>query len=144
MVHCGNRVSDLNFSLLVEEGEHQRFTMDVSRLPPDHASIKGAGYNVVDLASEEDSDIENDLVGLPRVNGVDALAESEEETGDEDEEDNADWEIESIFEDTIEELGDEHLFGGGEHLEYYFIYDALKIELRARCLHSRGSCRFSS
>jgi NAD-dependent histone deacetylase SIR2 len=91
--------------------------MDVGRLPPDHASVNGAGYNVVNLVSEEESDVEDELLGVPRVNGVDALVGSDEESDDEDDEDNGDWEIESIFEDTIEELGDEHLFDGGEHFQ---------------------------
>lgn len=81
--------------------------MDPSRAP---------GIPAIELPSDDDSSDDAHLVMHPRVNGVngvhdlDALDASE---GDENSEDGWD-EVESLFEDTIEEMGDEHLFDGGE------------------------------
>jgi NAD-dependent histone deacetylase SIR2 len=92
--------------------------MDTSRLALGQVS-KTAGLKTVDL-SEEESEVDDALLAtlLPRVNGIDALDDSEQEALAEEEEDsNDEWEIESLFEDTLEEMGDEHLFDGGEHSE---------------------------
>jgi NAD-dependent histone deacetylase SIR2 len=92
--------------------------MDAARLGSGQPTIKGPSVNIVDLSSEDESDLEDALITHPRVNrpnganGLDAPDASEDE--DEDSE-NEDWEIESLFEDTLEEMGDEHLFDGGEH-----------------------------
>jgi hypothetical protein len=82
--------------------------------------MKVPSLNIVDF-SDEESDIENALLAVhPRVNGVNgaqelnALDESEEE---EQESDDDGWDAESLFEDAIEEMGDEHLFNGGERPE---------------------------
>ena len=78
---------------------------------------------VHDLTSEDESDDDDAHLTIhPRVNGANGASangvhdlasfdgsESEQNTEDE-------WDVESLFEDTIEELGDENLFDGGELL----------------------------
>jgi NAD-dependent histone deacetylase SIR2 len=85
--------------------------MDISRLGPGQASLKGSALQVVDLVSNDESLIEDELAGgRPHVNRLDG----DDASGDEldDEEDEGEWEIDSLFEDTLEEMGDEHLFVG--------------------------------
>lgn len=92
--------------------------MEVSRLSSGQASVKMPGAQVIDL----DSDIEPSIdalemkrVGISGVNGIDLGVE---ESGDEDEEEGADWsEVESLYEDTLEEMGDEHLLVAGKSPE---------------------------
>jgi hypothetical protein len=73
--------------------------------------------NIEDFSSD-DSDGDAPLGLHPRVNGsglhdLDALDPSED-----DEDSNDEWDIESLLEDTIEEMGDEHLFAeGGKYSE---------------------------
>jgi len=100
--------------------------MDVSQLGSGVPSVKGPGHQVVNLIdSDDDSDLADALliaqrgsgVNLPGLEVLDASGESGEEDGS-----NDDWddEIESVFEDTIEELGDETLFERGEYPETSF------------------------
>lgn len=72
-------------------------------------------HPVEDLPSEE-SDLDDAVLSaLPRVNGVDPLLDSgEDDSGAEDSDSNEEWEMESLFEDTLEEMGDDMLFKGGE------------------------------
>ena len=84
--------------------------MDASRVPSNPAIV-------LDLTSDDESDDNAHLTIHPRVNGVNGVhdlaaldgSEGEENTDDE-------WDVESLFEDTIEEMGDENLFDGGELL----------------------------
>ena len=93
--------------------------MEATRLGSGQPTIRLPSMNVVDFSEDEsDVDVDNALLTVhPRVNGVngapdlDALDDSEDE---EQYSDNDEWEVESLFEDTIEEMGDEHLFDGGE------------------------------
>jgi NAD-dependent histone deacetylase SIR2 len=94
------------------------FKMDTGRLSLGRvATKKTAGHKVAEVPEEEsDSDDVLLATALPRVNGVAALVDSDEDGfGEEDEDSNDEWEIDSLFEDTLEEMGDEHLFEGGEH-----------------------------
>lgn len=92
--------------------------MDASRLGSGPPTTKVPDLKVQELSSEEESDIENALLAAvhPRVNGangvhdLDALDDSGVGEDSQDGWDDAD----SLFEDTIEEMGDEHLFDGGE------------------------------
>jgi NAD-dependent histone deacetylase SIR2 len=97
--------------------------MDVSQLGSGTASVKAPGHQVVNLIdSDDDSDLADALLIAQRGSGVnvpgleilDASGESDEEDGS-----NASWddEVESLFEDTIEELGDESLFDKGQYPE---------------------------
>jgi len=97
--------------------------MDVSQLGSGAPSGKGPGHQVVNLIdSDDDSELADALLIAQRGSGVnvpgleilDPSGESGEEDGS-----NDDWddEIESVFEDTIEELGDETLFEKGEYPE---------------------------
>ena len=93
--------------------------MEAARLGSGQPTIKLPSMNVVDL-SEDESEVDVDnalLTAHPRVNGVNGVPDLDALDGSEDEEqysDNDEWEVESLFEDTIEEMGDEHLFDGGE------------------------------
>jgi NAD-dependent histone deacetylase SIR2 len=100
--------------------------MDVSQLGSGAASVKAPGHQVVNLIdSDDDSDLADALLIAQRGSGVnvpgleilDASGESGEDDGS-----NASWddEVESLFEDTIEELGDESLFDKGQYPETYF------------------------
>lgn len=88
--------------------------MDVSRLSSGPASVKMPGAQVIDLdSSDSESSIVDALaakrVGVSGVNGIDLGVEG---SGDEDEEE--DWdEVESMLEETLEEMGDESLFDAG-------------------------------
>ena len=70
---------------------------------------------VHDLSSDDERDDYDDLTVYSHVNGVNsarditALDGSQDEEGGDDELD-----VDSLMEDIIEELGDEHLFNGGE------------------------------
>ena len=91
--------------------------MDATRLGSGQPTIKVSDMNVHDLTSEDESDVEDALLTIhPRVNGVNGAQTLDALDASEDEEDSNDgWDVESLFEDTIEEMGDEHLFDGGEH-----------------------------
>lgn len=101
--------------------------MDVSQLGSGAASVKAPGHQVVNLIdSDDDSDLADALLIAQRGSGVnvpgleilDASGESGEEDGS-----NASWDdddVESLFEDTIEELGDESLFDKGQYPETHF------------------------
>jgi len=86
------------------------------------ASIKAPGHHVVSLIdSGDDSDLNDALLMAQRGNGVNVpgleILDASEESGDEHDDDNDSWDgVESIFEDSLEELGDESLFDNGEHL----------------------------
>lgn len=82
----------------------------------DTSRVSLAQVNPVDDLSEEESDLDDAvLAALPRVNGVDPELDSDEDgSGGEDEDSNEEWEMESLFEDTLEEMGDDLLFKGGE------------------------------
>ncbi|KAF4635805.1 hypothetical protein G7Y89_g2284 [Cudoniella acicularis] len=93
--------------------------MDMARLTAHQAAIKEANLNVRDLSSEEESEIGDALAAVPRVNGVaihglEVLDASEEESADGDGDGDSDdeWEVESIFEDTLGEMDDQQLFDG--------------------------------
>lgn len=92
--------------------------MDAARLGSGQPTIKLPDMDVVDL-SEEDSDVEDALLtAYPRVNGVNGTPDLDALDAYEGEEQDSDdySDVESLFEDTIEEMGDEHLFDGGEYL----------------------------
>jgi hypothetical protein len=91
--------------------------MDATRLGSGQPTVMLPDMNILDV-SEDESDVDDAHLTLhPRVNGVngthdlDALEASEGEYDSDD-----GWEADSIYEDTIEEMGDEHLFDGGEYL----------------------------
>jgi hypothetical protein len=93
--------------------------MDATRLGSGHPAIKVPDMNIQDLTSEDESDIDDALLTVdPRVNGVNGVHDLDALDASEDDEDSDDgWDAESLFEDTIEEMGDENLFDGGEHPE---------------------------
>jgi NAD-dependent histone deacetylase SIR2 len=131
--------SQLNLLYLSLCREQSTFTMDDSRLDQEPAPLKAPAYQVVNLDSDDDSDLNDALLMAQRVNGVNGLdaldgSESQVSVGDSEGE-NEEWEIDSLFEETIEELGDESLLGGGEHPETPLSM-TLKITLRTRGLHS--------
>ena len=97
--------------------------MDVSQLGSGAASGKAPGHQVVNLIdSDDDSDLADSLLIAQRGSGVNVpgleVLDASGESGDEEDDDNEDWdEVESLFEDTLEELGDESLFDRGEYSE---------------------------
>jgi NAD-dependent histone deacetylase SIR2 len=97
--------------------------MDVSQLGSGAASVKALGHQIVNLVdSDDDSDLADALLIAQRGNGVNVpgleVLDASGESGDEEDDDNEDWdEVESLFEDTLEELGDESLFDRGEYSE---------------------------
>jgi NAD-dependent histone deacetylase SIR2 len=97
--------------------------MDVSQLGSGAASVKAPGHQIVNLVdSDDDSDLADALLIAQRGNGVNVpgleVLDASGESGDEEDDDNEDWdEVESLFEDTLEELGDESLFDRGEYSE---------------------------
>jgi NAD-dependent histone deacetylase SIR2 len=101
--------------------------MDVSQLGAGAASVKAPGHQIINLVdSDDDSDLADALLIAQRGNGVnvpglevlDASGESGDDEDDDDDDENEDWdEVESLFEDTLEELGDESLFDRGEYSE---------------------------
>lgn len=100
--------------------------MDVSQLGSGAASVKGSGHQVVNLIdSDDDSDLADALLIAQRGSGVNGpgleVLDASGESGEEDDS-NDDWddEVESLFEDTLEELGDEHLFDRGQYSETPF------------------------
>jgi NAD-dependent histone deacetylase SIR2 len=75
------------------------------------------GIPTIELVSESDSDdLDAHLVMHPRVNGVNGVHDLDALDTEGDESEDGWDDIESLFEDTIEEMGDEHLFDGGESL----------------------------
>ncbi len=97
-------------------------TMDISRLGSGQASVKMPGAQIIDLDSDSDNDIADALVTAQRV-GISGVNELEaldvlEESADEEDADSTTWdEVESLFEDTLEEMGDESLYDAGESPE---------------------------
>ncbi|CZR60989.1 related to sirtuin 5 and related class III sirtuins (SIR2 family) [Phialocephala subalpina] len=98
--------------------------MDVSRLGSGQASVKTMpGAQIIDLDSDSETEVADALetarrVGIPISSGVndfEALVGNVEQSPDEDEDgESADWsEVESLFEDTLEEMGDESLYNAG-------------------------------
>lgn len=94
---------------------YQAERMEFSRLAADQASIKQSFQEVVDLVSDDEGE---ETALKPR-----ALSEEPEAAGPEDDnneyetgtDDNEEvWETESLFEDTIQEIGDEILLEGGK------------------------------
>ncbi|RDL41840.1 Uncharacterized protein BP5553_01819 [Venustampulla echinocandica] len=103
------------------------------------ASIKEASFKVIDLSSSpEESEIGEALAGVPRVNGVNGVDGSEDESGDAnsdsgtggDDDENEEWEIESIFEDTLGEMDDQQLFESGPEVCTYAEAVAFRRQLR--------------
>jgi|SRR5687768_3783084 NAD+-dependent protein deacetylase SIR2 len=102
--------------------------MDVNGVGTRQSEVTTHERQVITLDSSDDEYDLQDALVTPRVNGVsaavnglkveleplDASDESDDEDGVEGEDENDDWEIDSLFEDTLEELGDENLFDGGE------------------------------
>lgn len=79
--------------------------MDTSKVP--FAQV----HPIDDLPGEESEADDAELAALPRVNGVDPLLDSGEDGSEgEDEDSNEEWEMDSLFEDTLEEMGDDMLF----------------------------------
>jgi NAD-dependent histone deacetylase SIR2 len=97
--------------------------MDVNQLGSGAASVKAPGHQIVNLVdSDDDSDLADALLIAQRGNGVNVpgleVLDASGESGDEEDDDNEDWdEVESLFEDTLEELGDESLFDRGGYSE---------------------------
>jgi hypothetical protein len=113
-------VSNLStLSTLVEERD---FTMDAARLGSGQPTVKGPGVNIVNIPSEDDeSDLEDALVADPRANGVKGLDELDASEDEAEGSESEGWEIDSLFESTLEEMGDENLFHGGEYPETPFL-----------------------
>lgn len=121
--HCSHNRVLASFSTLVVK-EQSTATMDVHQLGSGAAAVKGPGHQIVNLVdSDDDSDLADALLIAQRGNGVKVPGLKLEdldasESADEDDEDNDQWdEVESIFEDTLEEMGDESLFEKGEYPE---------------------------
>ena len=93
--------------------------MEVPQSGFDHASAKVPGHQIVNLDSDDNSSTNDALLTVQRVNGVNRLeALGDSEQSDEDDEgETGEWELDSRFEDTIEELGDEGLLGNGKYSE---------------------------
>ena len=110
--------------------------MDTTKVPLAQVHL------VNDLPGEE-SDLDDAvLAALPRVNGVDPLIDSGEDgSGGEDEDSNEEWELDSLFEDTLEEMGDDMLFKGGEKSETPFRTFRAHSDYRTQCLHARRGGR---
>lgn len=92
--------------------------MDGRRPLSSRTPAKGASYNS-EFSTDEESDVENTASGVPLVNvngtvveGV-AIIEGESDNEQDYESGSDDFEIDSLFEDTLEELGDEHLLNTG-------------------------------
>ena len=95
--------------------------MDTTQLAAGQVPLKPSSHEIVDLLSDRDSDTEDALLASePRVNGVNGvnglppLLDSQDDEDDDEINTEDEWEIDSMYEDTIEEMGDEHLFEGGE------------------------------
>jgi hypothetical protein len=89
--------------------------MDAARVGNGHQTSKMSTMTLPAIKiSDDESEVDAILTVHPRVNGIngthdlDALDGSEAEYDSEDE-----WDNESLMHDTIEEMGDEHLFEGG-------------------------------
>ena len=81
------------------------------------------------LSSDEDDSQHTHLAVHPRLNGVNGVHDLDTLEGSGDSQDEWD-DSESLFEDTIEEMGDEHLFDGGEQSCLVLqMFDALNIDL---------------
>jgi hypothetical protein len=81
----------------------------------------GAAYGVVDTSDDESETTADALAGVPRVNGVNGLnsvqvkvLEASDDGSVEESEDDEEWDIESVFEETLGEMDDQYLFEGGE------------------------------
>jgi hypothetical protein len=110
--------------------------MDTSKGP--YAQI----HPIDDLPGEESELDDAVIAALPRVNGVDSLVDSDEGgSGSEDEDSNEEWEMDSLFEDTLEEMGDDMLFKGGEKSETPFQTFRAHSDYRTQCLHARRGGR---
>lgn len=98
--------------------------MDVARPSPAIPTyVKMAVTRVIDLPSDAEEDLADAIASAKRVDGVtglealDAFGASGDE-GEADFDDNLtnddeEWELASSLEETLEELGDESLAGGG-------------------------------
>jgi hypothetical protein len=97
--------------------------MEATRIGSGQPPVNGAAMKIEALYQEDDSDSDPDsdsedldldaLVAQPRAQMPSGINEIEIHTSEGEEDD---WEVDSLFEDAIEELGDEHLFnGGGEY-----------------------------
>ncbi|KAH8809910.1 SIR2-domain-containing protein [Hyaloscypha bicolor E] len=120
--------------------------MDVSQLGSGAASVKAPGHQVVNLIdSDDDSDLADALliaqrgsgVNVPGLEVLDASGESGEEDGS-----NDDWddEVESLFEDTLEELGDESLFDRA-HPDSCSLEEAVAFRQQLRTIGPEEFCR---
>lgn len=102
------------------------------------ASGKGAlnqpAYPVDVVESEDESSIDRELNaqnGLPRVTV--AIDESDLEAAGDEEDAHNDWaDVDSLYEDTLEEMGDEHLFHGGKHSQHFEKGTAAKNRLQSQ------------
>lgn len=84
--------------------------MDLSRLAAGEVGLRAPVHEVVDLVSDSESEDEPALPHLPHADdALDDEADSVEDADDE-----GAWETESLFEDTLEEMGDEHLLAGSK------------------------------
>jgi len=89
--------------------------MDLSRLGPGQTSVKQTIRKVVDLVSDDEEE-QNPL--KPRALSEAPVANHDEEVEYESGTDNSGevWETESLFEDALEEIGDDRLLEGGMYI----------------------------
>lgn len=93
------------------------------------------------LDSDNDSTSVDKLAGdFARVENLEAPESSDDGAEGEGDDDNESLEISSEFEETIQEIGDEHLFNGGKDPELSLLSNALRTACRAGCMHSRRGC----
>ena len=85
------------------------------------AQAVGAPHDVLDTSDDESEVTTDALAGVPRVNGVNGLngvqvkiLEASDDGSVEESEDDEEWDIESVFEETLGEMDDQYLFEGGE------------------------------
>ncbi len=86
----------------------------------EETALRSRAHEVVNLTSESESDADDDVATHHLSTKVaEAVEESQDAvtglvgTDGEDEDGDEAWESESLFEDTIQEMGDEHLLDGG-------------------------------
>jgi hypothetical protein len=100
-------------------GESDTMDMAMSRVGSTQASIKDVpAYQIVDL-SDNESENTDALAGVPRVNGVKLSGLQDLDASDDGTAEGSDdeWDVESVFEETLGEMDDQHLFEGGEYPE---------------------------
>ena len=79
-------------------------------------------YDIVDTSDDESETTPDALADAPRVSGVNGLSgsvqvkilEASDDGSLDGSEDDEEWDIESVFEETLGEIDDQYLFQGGE------------------------------